>query len=72
MGNTFEEQADSKPKRLHYLDWLQVLAVLGVFVCWAFITLYRQLTEQRHKRNLAKALARSTSPARCWAGRTSR
>ncbi len=40
-----------------------IVAVIGVFVCWAFITLYRQLTEERHKRNLARALGRSTSPA---------
>jgi len=40
-----------------------IVGVVGVFVCWAFITLYRQLTEERHKRNLARALGRSTSPA---------
>ncbi len=40
-----------------------VVAGVGVFVCWAFITLQRQLTEERHKRNLARALGRSTSPA---------
>lgn len=40
-----------------------IMVVVGVFVCWAFITLYRQLTEERHKRNLARALGRSTSPA---------
>ncbi len=39
------------------------VALLAVFVCWAFVTLYRQLTEERHKRNLARALGRSTSPA---------
>ncbi|MFH0980100.1 MAG: CHASE2 domain-containing protein [Planctomycetota bacterium] len=40
-----------------------VVTVVAVFVAWAFITLYRQLTEERHKRNLARALGRSTSPA---------
>jgi len=30
------EQAGKKPKRLHYLDWLQVLAILGVFLFHAF------------------------------------
>jgi adenylate cyclase len=40
-----------------------VVFMIAVFVCWAFITLYRQLTEERHKRNLARQLGRSTSPA---------
>ena len=40
-----------------------VVAVFVVFLCWAFVTLYRQLTEERHKRNLARALGRSSSPA---------
>jgi peptidoglycan/LPS O-acetylase OafA/YrhL len=26
------EKSSEKPKRLHYLDWLQVLAILGVFI----------------------------------------
>jgi len=39
------------------------VAVLAVFVCWAFVTLYRELTEQRAKREFSKALAQYTSPA---------
>lgn len=35
----------------------------GVFVTWALITLYRQLTEQRQRRSFARELARNTSPA---------
>ncbi len=35
----------------------------AVFVCWAFITLYRQLVEERAKRQFAQALAQYTSPA---------
>ena len=40
-----------------------VIAAAAVFVCWAFITLYRQLTEERAKRQFSKALAQYTSPA---------
>ena len=38
-------------------------AVVGVFVAWAMVTLYRQLTEQRQKRAFSKSLAQYTSPA---------
>ena len=34
-----------------------------VFVTWALITLYRQLTEQRQRRSFARELSRNTSPA---------
>ncbi|MHC4064427.1 MAG: CHASE2 domain-containing protein [Planctomycetota bacterium] len=40
-----------------------VVAVLAAFVCWAFVTLYRELTEQRAKRQFSRALAQYTSPA---------
>ncbi|MFQ5491313.1 MAG: adenylate/guanylate cyclase domain-containing protein, partial [Phycisphaerae bacterium] len=39
------------------------VAALTVFICWAFITLYRQLTEQQAKRQFSRALAQYTSPA---------
>jgi adenylate cyclase len=48
---------------LYAFQVIVIVAAIAVFVCWAFITLYRQLTEERQKRNLAKALGRSTSPA---------
>ncbi len=35
----------------------------GVFIAWAFVTLYRQVIEQRQKRQIARSLARQTSPA---------
>ncbi len=35
----------------------------SAFVTWALITLYRQLTEMRYRRSLARELARNTSPA---------
>ncbi len=37
--------------------------MIGVFVCWAMVTLYRQLTEERQKRAFSKSLAQYTSPA---------
>ncbi|HUU83312.1 MAG TPA: CHASE2 domain-containing protein, partial [Phycisphaerae bacterium] len=40
-----------------------VVPALTVFVCWAFITLYRQFVEQRAKRQFSRALAQYTSPA---------
>jgi class 3 adenylate cyclase len=40
-----------------------LVSALAVFICWAFITLYRQLTEQRAKRQFSRALAQYTSPA---------
>jgi len=44
--------------------WLaSVVPAAGVFVSWALITLFRQLTEERQRRLLARALARNTSPA---------
>ncbi|MCP4593905.1 MAG: adenylate/guanylate cyclase domain-containing protein, partial [bacterium] len=48
-----------------YGDYIvaSIVPALTVFVSWAFVTLYRQLTEERHRRNLTKALGRSTSPA---------
>ncbi len=38
-------------------------AAVGVFVAWAMVTLYRQLTEERQKRAFSKSLAQYTSPA---------
>lgn len=47
--------------RLIYFD------ATGAFICafltWAFVTLYRQLTEERQKRAFSKSLAQYTSPA---------
>lgn len=40
-----------------------VAPAIGVFVCWALITMYRQLTEQRQRRSFARELSRNTSPA---------
>lgn len=40
-----------------------VAALFTVFVSWAFITLYRQVVEQRQRRQIARSLARQTSPA---------
>jgi len=40
-----------------------VMPLLTIFVAWAFVTLYRQLTEERSKRHVAKALGQYTSPA---------
>jgi class 3 adenylate cyclase len=40
-----------------------IIAVFAVFVSWAFITLYRQVVEERQRRQIAKSLARQTSPA---------
>jgi adenylate cyclase len=40
-----------------------IVAAMAVFVCWAFITLYRQLVEQRARRQFSRALAQYTSPA---------
>ncbi len=37
--------------------------LIAVFLSWAFVTLYRQLTEQRQKRAFSKSLAQYTSPA---------
>lgn len=51
---------------LMYLGWGYVAGVIpaaACFIAWALITLYRQLTEQRHRRSFARALARNTSPA---------
>lgn len=39
------------------------VAVVGVFISWAFITLYRQVVEEKQRRQIAKSLARQTSPA---------
>ena len=35
---TSPSQTREKPRRLHYLDWLQVLAILGVFPSQATTT----------------------------------
>jgi len=40
-----------------------IVSAAAVFVGWAFITLYRQLVEQRAKRQFSRALAQYTSPA---------
>jgi len=40
-----------------------LIPIAGTFVTWALITLYRQLTEMRHRRSLARELSRNTSPA---------
>lgn len=40
-----------------------VPAVVGAFLCWAFVTLYRLLAEERLRRRFARSLARNTSPA---------
>ena len=45
----------------YYLSGLTAMA--GGFVAWALITLYRQLTEQKLRRSVARELARNTSPA---------
>jgi len=47
---------------LYYLTGIAG-AVFAVFVSWAFITLYRQVVEQRQTRRIARSLARQTSPA---------
>jgi len=39
-----------------------VLPLMLMFVAWAFITLYRQLSEERQKRNLAGVLGQYTAP----------
>ncbi len=39
------------------------VAAVTVFVTWAMITMYRQLTEERRRRSLARELSRNTSPA---------
>ncbi len=38
-------------------------AMLAVFLCWAFITVYRQMAEQKTRRQVSRALAQYTSPA---------
>ena len=44
--------------------WVAAATPIAVmFISWAFVTLYRQLTEARTKRIVAKALAQYTSPA---------
>lgn len=40
-----------------------LIPIVSTFVIWALITLYRQLTEMRHRRSLARELSRNTSPA---------
>jgi len=40
-----------------------VAALFTLFVSWAFITLFRQVVEQRQRRQIARSLARQTSPA---------
>ena len=40
-----------------------VAALFTLFVSWAFITLFRQVVEQRTRRQIARSLARQTSPA---------
>ncbi len=37
--------------------------LVAAFLAWAFVTLYRQLTEERQKRAFSKSLAQYTSPA---------
>ncbi|MCB9850608.1 MAG: adenylate/guanylate cyclase domain-containing protein [Phycisphaerales bacterium] len=39
------------------------IPMVSILVGWALITLYRQLTEMRHRRSLARELSRNTSPA---------
>ncbi len=44
--------------------WVALVApIFTMFVTWAFVTLYRQLTAEREKRLFAKQLAQYTSPA---------
>jgi class 3 adenylate cyclase/CHASE2 domain-containing sensor protein len=38
-------------------------AASGTFLCWAFVTLYRLLAEERLRRRFARSLSRNTSPA---------
>jgi len=40
-----------------------LIPIASCAVIWALITLYRQLTEMRHRRSLARELSRNTSPA---------
>ncbi|MCB9866405.1 MAG: CHASE2 domain-containing protein [Phycisphaerales bacterium] len=40
-----------------------LIPIVSTFVIWALITLYRQLTEMRHRRSLTRELSRNTSPA---------
>jgi adenylate cyclase len=37
--------------------------LLACFLAWAFVTMYRQLIEERHKRAISRSLAQYTSPA---------
>jgi class 3 adenylate cyclase/CHASE2 domain-containing sensor protein len=39
------------------------IPMASTLVAWALITLYRQLTEMRHRRSLSRELSRNTSPA---------
>ncbi len=51
---------------LRWRDWYLTGTVPGwftLFVSWAFITLFRQVVEQRERRLIARSLARQTSPA---------
>ncbi len=51
---------------LFYIDSFHVDVVFPLiagFLSWAFVTLYRQLTEERQKRAFSKSLAQYTSPA---------
>jgi len=48
----------------HYQIWIAVVSpILAVFLSWSLITMYRQLTEERTKRQIAAALAQYTAPA---------
>lgn len=49
----------------YYASWHVdiVGAFLASFLAWTFVTLYRQLTEERQKRAFGRSLAQYTSPA---------
>ncbi len=49
----------------YYQSWhVDVVgAFLAAFLAWTFVTLYRQLTEERQKRAFGRSLAQYTSPA---------
>ena len=54
-----------------YRIWIAVVSpILAVFLSWSLITMYRQLTEERTKRQVAAALAQYTAPAIAQLART--
>jgi len=55
-ASTQSEHTDKKPTRLHYLDWLQVLAILGVFLFHA-VHPFDDLTDWHIKNAQRSALA---------------